>query len=594
MKDESKNLILATALSFLVILVWFLVFPPETPTTEPSFEAETVTSDGTPGVAPALPAATSGTPTAPVTTAAETPRLPIETARLSGSLALTGGRIDDLHLTDYFETLEQEDTVTLLSPARTSSAYYAFHGWIPTASLGYQGVPNAATPWEVESGRTLSETSPVTLRWDNGAGLIFRKTISVDENYMFDIEQSVENRTDAPITLSPYGIIARHGLPDTIGFYILHEGVVRKSDGEINEIDYSDIPDLPLDQRERANAEIIESLENGWIGFTDKYWMTTLIPTPGQPFSSVVKYSGDTYQTDIRMQPVTVAPGAVGISQSALFAGAKESRTISAYEDARGVERFIDSIDWGWFFFFTKPIHWALINLNDMVGNMGWSIILLTLIIKFMLLPLAWKSYSSMAKMKALQPEMEKIKERVGDDRQKLQVEMMGLYKKEKVNPASGCLPILVQIPIFFSLYKVLFVAIEIRQAPFIGWIEDLAEPDPTSIFNLFGILPYDVSFIPAIISLGFWPLMLGVSMYLQQKLNPAPTDPTQAMIFAYLPWVFMFMLGNFASGLVIYWVANNVITFVQQYLIMRAQGVEVDVLGNITAGMKRKKKKAE
>jgi YidC/Oxa1 family membrane protein insertase len=320
--------------------------------------------------------------------------------------------------------------------------------------------------------------------------------------------------------------------------------------------------------------------------------MTTLIPTAGQSFTSVVKYNAQTatYQTDIRMQRIDIPAGGIGESRSSLFAGAKEESTISMYEDTRNIERFVDSIDWGWFFYFTKPIHWALVALYGLVGNMGAAIVLLTFIIKSLLLPLAWKSYSSMAKMKALQPEMEKIKERAGDDRQKLQQEMMEMYKKNKVNPASGCLPILVQIPIFFSLYKVLFVAIEVRHAPFFGWIQDLAAPDPTSIWNLFGILPYDVSFIPSIAALGVWPLLLGISMYLQQKLNPAPTDPIQAQVFAWLPWIFMFMLGSFASGLVIYWVANNFITFGQQYLIMRRLGVDVNVLGNIRAGFKRNK----
>lgn len=602
MKDESKNLILATVLSFMVVLTWFILFPPPEPLPPEALPEGQVSQDvlandvanAPPGTIAEGPsnAATNGT-VQPI----ETQRIPIETERLSGSIALTGGRIDDLHLTDYFETLAQQETVTLLSPAGSGNAYYAIHGWIPTAALGFDAVPNASTPWELERGRTLTETSPITLRWDNGKGLIFRKTIAVDDNYMFDITQSVENTTSEPLALSPYGIIARHGLPASLAnFYILHEGVVRKSDGEINEIDYGDMPDLDFDPREGGAVEAVSTSSNGWIGFTDKYWMTTLIPTSGQAFTSVVKYTqaSDTYQTDIRMAPIAIPAGGVGESRSSLFAGAKEGATISAYEDSRNVERFVDSIDWGWFFYFTKPMHWALVALDGLVGNMGVAIILLTLVIKLILLPLAWKSYSSMAKMKALQPEMEKIKERAGDDRQKLQQEMMEMYKKNKVNPASGCLPILVQIPIFFSLYKVLFVAIEIRHAPFFGWIEDLAAPDPTSIWNLFGVLPYDVSFIPQIAALGVWPLLLGISMYLQQKLNPAPTDPIQAQVFAYLPWVFMFMLGSFASGLVIYWVANNFITFAQQYFIMRQQGVEVDVLGNIRAGMKRKKPAAK
>ncbi|MGB0496972.1 MAG: membrane protein insertase YidC [Rubricella sp.] len=601
MKDESKNLILATVLSFLVILVWFVLFPPEEPPQTAGTDGTSsagATMDG--GVATAPPvAADGGLAALDARTAAieDSPRIDIRTPSLSGSLSLTGGRIDDLRLDNYDETLDEEsEPVTLLSPAGSPDAYYALHGWIPSAALGYDAVPNAWTEWELESGEVLTPETPVTLRWDNGSGLIFRKVISVDDNYMFDIAQSVENTTGETIRLAPYGIIARHGEPETIGFYILHEGVVRFHDGELNEIDYSDMPDLDFDPRENGAVEIVGVEENGWIGFTDMYWMTALVPQPGAAFTSVVKYtpSSDTYQTETRMPAIDVAPGATGEYSTALFAGAKLEERLAEYEEDRGIVQFVDSIDWGWFFFFTKPIHWALVGLDGMVGNMGVAIILLTLIIKLILLPLAWKSYSAMAKMKALQPEMEKIKERAGDDRQKLQTEMMELYKKEKVNPASGCLPILVQIPIFFSLYKVIFVSIEIRHAPFFGWIRDLSAPDPTSLWNLFGVLPYDVSFIPPFLALGVWPILLGISMWLQQKLNPAPTDPTQAAIFAWLPWVFMFMLGSFASGLVIYWVANNTITFIQQYSIMRAQGVEVDVLGNIKKGFKRKKRPAE
>lgn len=606
MKDESKNLILATALSFLVILVWFLLFPPADPVTEMETQQsnfQPTTQDGVVTAPPAVAASGAGSAAVDLSleasredALARSERIMIRTARLDGSISLIGGRIDDLHLSDYFETLEQEETVTLLSPAGAPNAYYAVHGWIPAGGLSYDVLPNASTPWELERGTVLTETTPITLRWDNGVGLIFRKTIAVDDNYMFDITQSIENTTGDDLRLAPYGIIARHGEPETIGFYILHEGVVRAQDGEINEIDYSDIPDLPFDSREGAAVELIDVAENGWVGFTDKYWMTTLIPTPGKAFASVVKYTAgrDTYQTDIRMPVIAVPAGTTAETTTSLFAGAKEERTIQYYEDTRNIERFVDSIDWGWFYFFTKPMHWALVEINDLVGNMGVAIIFLTLIIKALLLPLAWKSYSSMGKMKALQPEMEKIKERAGDDRQKLQQEMMAMYKKEKVNPASGCLPILVQIPIFFSLYKVLFVAIEIRHAPFFGWIQDLAAPDPTSIWNMFGVLPYDVAWMPAIISIGVWPILLGISMWLQQKLNPAPQDATQAMIFAWMPWVFMFMLGSFASGLVIYWVANNMITFTQQYFIMRAQGVKVDLLGNISSGIKRKKKETE
>jgi YidC/Oxa1 family membrane protein insertase len=335
------------------------------------------------------------------------------------------------------------------------------------------------------------------------------------------------------------------------------------------------------------------------VGFTGHYWMSTLIPAPGTPFTSVARYVADTdaYQAQARLPTLEVAPGETGQAQMRLFAGAKAWEVINHYEENLGIERFVDSIDWGWFFFLTKPIFQLLHWLNAAIGNMGWAIILLTVVIKSVLLPLAYKSYSSMAKMKELQPEMEKLKEKAGDDRQKLQQEMMALYKKEKVNPASGCLPILLQIPIFFSLYKVIFVTLELRHAPWIGWIEDLSAPDPSSILNLFGLLPWgtpDPASLVSIISLGILPILLGVSMWLQQKLNPAPTDPTQAMIFAWMPWVFMFMLGQFASGLVLYWITNNVITFIQQYGIMRSHGYKPDLFGNIRSSFKRKKKEAK
>ncbi|NNK79294.1 MAG: membrane protein insertase YidC [Litoreibacter sp.] len=604
MDDQNKNLILATALSFLVILVWFILFPPEEPAPVPVEQAAGVEqgaqSASVPpvagGGAPVAPAPLPATPAETRANAlAENPRLNIETPKLSGSISLTGGRLDDLDLKDYNNTLDPDSgNVTLLSPVGGENAYYALYGWAPAGDLSYEQVPGANTEWRIESGDTLTPSTPVTLVWENDAGLIFRRAFSVDENFMFSVKQSVENTSDVSRRMQPYGIVARHGEPDVVGFFILHEGVVGMSDGELTEIDYSDMPDLDVIPREGANAEITDVVESGWIGFTDKYWMTTLIPQSGSSFTSVSKYvvSADVYQTEVRLETLNIAPGETAEVQSQLFAGAKEWETIRNYERA-GIDGFLDSIDWGWFFFLTKPIFAVLHWLNSLIGNMGWAIIALTFIIKAVLLPLAYKSYVSMAKMKELQPQMEKIKEKAGDDRQKLQMEMMALYKKEKVNPAAGCLPILMQIPIFFSLYKVIFVTIELRHAPWLGWITDLSAPDPSSILNLFGLLSYatpDQSSIFFIFSLGVLPIFLGISMWLQQKLNPAPPDPTQAMIFAWMPWVFMFMLGTFASGLVLYWIANNVITFMQQYAIMRSQGYTPDIFGNIRASFKKSK----
>jgi YidC/Oxa1 family membrane protein insertase len=473
--------------------------------------------------------------------------------------------------------------------------YYAVYGWSPAGGLDAKLVPDARTLWTVESGSSLAPAKPVTLRWDNGAGLVFRRVIEVDEDYLFTVTQSVENQTTAAVRIAPYGIVARHGTPVTQNNWILHEGVVRLSDGELEEIDYPDMPDLDTVQREGTPASVIDIASDGWIGFTDRYWMTAQLPAPGAPFTSVVKYvpGADVYQTEARLAPLDVAPGTTAEAKMMLYAGAKEWDAIRGYQTEQGVKGFVDSIDWGWFFFLTKPMFMLLHWLHGAIGNMGWAIIALTITIKTIVFPLARKSYVSMARMKELQPEMEKLKERVGDDRQKMQVEMMALYKREKVNPASGCLPILIQIPIFFSLYKVIVVTIELYHQPWFGWIRDLSAPDPSSVLNLFGLLPYATpqpGSIFFIVSLGVLPIILGITMWFQQKLNPAPTDATQAAIFAWMPWIFMFMMGSFASGLIIYWIANNTITFAQQYTIMSMHGKRPDLFGNIREGFKRKK----
>jgi len=529
--------------------------------------------------------------------AVEAERIQIETELLSGAISTQGGRIDQLSLKKYRNTIaDDSDIVTLLSPVGQPEAYYAAFGWAPAVGIKVDQVPDPNTIWTIVGNDILTPSSPVSLVWDNGNGVKFMRKISVDEKYMFTVEQGIENSSGSEISLRPYGLLRRHGEPkDMKNFFILHEGVVRMSDGELSEEDYDDIADLPVLEKEGTHAERIEVQNSGWTGFTDHYWMTTLIPDQSSSFRSTTKYfaAQNIYQVEAVMPSVVIADGTTTSVRTQLFAGAKEWDTIRKYEQA-GVTGFLDSIDWGWFFFLTKPMFAVLHWLNVIIGNMGWAIIGLTLIIKAVLFPLAYKSYASMAKMKELQPEMEKIKERVGDDRQKLQQEMMGLYRKEKVNPASGCLPILIQIPIFFSLYKVIFVTLELRHAPWFGWIRDLSAPDPSTILNLFGLLPWANPTTPgsilAIISLGILPILLGISMWLQQKLNPAPTDKTQAMIFAWMPWVFMFMLGTFASGLVIYWIANNMITFIQQYLIMRRQGYKPDVFGNILASFKKKK----
>jgi YidC/Oxa1 family membrane protein insertase len=606
MDDQNKNLILAVVLSGIVLLGWTIFFPAPEPVRDPNASVATETAatqntDTTTAIAP--PAATgqsdaTGSELQTATQAADAPRLSIETPRVEGSISLIGGRIDDLALKDYKVEIDGDEIVTLLEPVGAEAPYYATYGWAPGGSLTIDDVPGANTLWSVEDGATLTPDTPVTLTWDNGNGLVFHRKIAIDENYLFTVTQSVENNTDTAARLFSYGVVARHGTPEVSKYFVLHEGLVRLSDKELDEEKYKNIADFDFDPREGGRTSTISVESNGWTGFTDKNWMTTLIPTPGQSFTSVAKFveTANIYQVETRMPTVDVAPGTSAESTSYLFAGAKEWETIKHYEEDKGFYRFVDSIDWGWFWYFTKPIFRILHALNGLIGNMGWSIVLLTLIIKGVMFPLAYKSYVSMARMKELQPEMEKLKEAAGDDKEKLQRGMMELYKKNKVNPASGCLPLLLQIPVFFSLYKVIFVTIELRHAPWIGWIRDLSAPDPSSILNLFGLLPYappEPGSMLAFLSLGILPILLGISMWLQQKLNPAPTDASQAMIMAWMPWVFMFMLGNFASGLVLYWICNNTITFTQQYLIMRSHGHKPDVFGNILRSLRLKKKDA-
>lgn len=603
MDEQNKNLLLATGLSALVILAWFLLFPPPEPVEDPNAPVATET-DGPAAIdgvaqAPTVAPGAEGTqaPAQQSVDTVEAPRLPLDTPRVEGSISLTGGRIDDLRLKDYRVTNDDDSPIVqMLDPLGDPNPYYALYGWAPGAGLTPADVPGANTEWTVESGETLTVDSPVTLIWESPAGLTFRRTLAIDENFMFTVTQAVENTSGDAVSLAPYGIIARHGEPDDMkNFFILHEGAMQMSDGILELTKYKNMPDLDVVQSEGAQAVVERVEETGWVGFTDHYWMTTLIPASGTPFKSVAKYDArrDIYQAEAVLPTMQLAAGEQQSVTTQLFAGAKEWETIREYQKA-GIDRFLDSIDWGWFFFLTKPIFAVLHWLNAAIGNMGLAIIALTLLLKAILFPLAYKSYASMAKMKELQPEMEKIKERTGGDREKLQREMMGLYKKEKVNPAAGCLPILLQIPIFFSLYKVIFVTLELRHAPFFGPFQDLSAPDPTSIFNLFGLLPWaspDPQSFMALIFIGILPLLLGISMWLQQKLNPAPTDPTQQMIFAWMPWVFMFMLGSFASGLVVYWIANNLITFTQQYLIMRQHGYKPDLLGNIKSSFKKKAK---
>ncbi|NBZ89716.1 membrane protein insertase YidC [Stagnihabitans tardus] len=601
MEDQNKNLLLATVLSAIVILVWFIAGPMLFPDW---FPKEDTTLTALPADQAVTPAATdTAAPAAALTEApaVEAPRLTIDTPKLSGSVSLLGGRIDDLLLKTYRTSVAPDAApVTLLSAVGQEKPYYAIFGFSPGNGMEPADVPDAKTIWTQTAGDTLAPGKPVTLTWANTKGVTFTRDISVDENFMFTIVDTVTNKGTAEARLAPYGIIARHGLPKLEGVYVVHEGPVSRIDGKTIEQPYSDLPSLA--EFEGVNGQATESQGDGWTGFTDHYWMTTLIPEQGQPFTAVEKYTpgADIYQVEVRKPVLAVAPGASATTSMRFFAGAKEWETIAAYEndptwymkpfgysakpDVVAVPGFVNSIDWGWFFFLTKPIFFVLHLMHGLIGNMGLAIIGLTFILKLIVLPLAYKSYVSMARMKELQPEMEALKERAGEDKQKLQKEMMQLYREKKVNPAAGCLPIFLQIPIFFSLYKVIYVTIELRHAPFVGWLTDLSMPDTSSIFNAFSLLPWDAPATGTLlhtIFIGLLPILLGISMWLQQKLNPAPTDPAQAMIMTWMPWVFMFMLGSFASGLVLYWITNNTITFIQQYLIMWSHGNRPDLLGN-------------
>ena len=493
------------------------------------------------------------------------PRVKLNSNETSGSISLKGARIDDITLTQYRETLDADSSlINLLLKSNEKNPYFIEHGWSSPDGLK---VPNGKTLWK-SSKNLLSPDTSITLSWDNGEGIIFYQDISVDDTFMFTINQRVKNNTNNAVTLYPYGLIRRTGEPETTKFFVLHEGPLGVFDGTLSEKSYEDLAESG---QKGINIKPAES--GGWTGLTDKYWMTALLPDQNEKYSFTYRYlnsSGGQYQTDFLGKAVKIQPKSEGNFLSRTFAGAKRLALFDDYEERFNVKHFDLAIDFGWFYFLTKPFFYALSWANDYLGNFGLAILAITVLVKIVFFPLANKSYKSMAKMRNLSPEIQKLRERVGDDRQKLNQEMMNLYKKEKVNPAAGCLPILVQIPVFFALYKVLFVSIEMRQTPFFGWIKDLSVQDPTSILNLFGLLPYSTSIFPDFLNLGIWPLLMGVTMFLQQRLNPTPPDPIQAKIFAWMPVAFTFLLATFPAGLVIYWTWNNILSIGQQWIIMK------------------------
>jgi YidC/Oxa1 family membrane protein insertase len=592
MNYDNKNFILAIVLSMLIIFGWqyFYAGPQLKKQQEQAQQAQQPQPQSQtpkPGSTPLpVPGAQLQTGQPREQALAATPRLKIETEALSGSINLKGAAIDDLHLKRYRETVEPgSPTITLLSPSGTKDAYFAEQGWTPAQSSNVK-VPQSETVWEAPAGAVLSVNNPVTLTWDNGQGLLFKRTIAVDENYLFTIAQTVENRSQTPVSLHAYSRVQRQGTPLTQGVWVLYEGPLGILGGSEQRHHYSDL----AESREPVSIDST----GGWLGFTDKYWAVTAIPDQKVPVTGQFFHQKngelDIYQTHfLSKDAVTVPPGGSASAESKLFAGAKVVQIIDAYKDKFGIEQFDLMIDWGWFYFLTKPLFYLLEFIKSLIGNFGAAILIVTVLVKLVLFPLANKSYASMSKMKKLQPEMEKIKERVKDDRMKMQQEMMELYKREKVSPVSGCLPVVVQIPVFFALYKVIYTTIELRHAPFFGWIQDLSAGDPTTIFNLFGLIPWAP---PHALMIGVWPLIMGVTMWVQMRLNPAPPDPVQASLFNWMPVIFTFMLGTFPAGLVIYWAWNNFLSILQQTYIMKKHGVDVNLFGNIRESLPFLKKK--
>ena len=607
---DNRNIILAIVLSMIVLFGWqFFVAGPQLDRAQQQAQiaAEQAQSEAAlatpaanaqPGVAGAPGAvAADGTVSFPDRAAAiaASERVTINTEDLEGSINLTGARLDDLELKQYRETVDPESPIiTLLTPAGAPNAYFAEQGWVPAAGANI-AVPDGQTVWSVEGeNATLTAETPVTLVWDNGAGLIFRRTFAVDEHYLFTVTQSIENVGTGDVALFPYARIARHGTPKVANFFIQHEGPhgVLGSNNLVSR-KYSD---LQNDQQVRLDNT------TGWLGFSDKYWATAVLAKPDQQINALFSWKNangyDDYQTSfVETTPVVVAPGQTATHESYLFAGAKEEAVISAYQNQYGFDRLELLIDWGWLHFITKPMYYLLTFLYGILGNFGLAILAVTVIVKAIFFPLASRSYASMAAMRRVQPEMKAIQERHKDDRAAQQQAMMALYKTEKINPLSGCWPILIQIPVFFALYTVIFISLDMRHAPFFGWIQDLAAPDPTNIFTLFGLIPWDPTVLPVVgsfLHLGIWPVIMGITMWVQMKLNPPPPDPTQAMIFNWMPVIFTFMLGTFPAGLVIYWAWNNTLSVTQQWFIMKRHGAEVNLLGNIIDSFRRKPKTVE
>ena len=561
---ENRNVIIAVILSTAILIGWSMYFENPDEAQRKRLEIQGKTETQTNIQKPETPQTTKANPTKAISRGEalkEGDRVSIENSNLAGSISLRGAIIDDIVLKNYRETLDKNSKpIVVLSPKKSDEGYFVESGWATTKSD--IKVPDNNSIWQIKDGKKLTPTTPVTLEWNNREGIIFSKKIEVDNKYLFKITETIRNEKNKTIELFHYSQITKNTKPTTENFYILHEGLIGVVDKNLKEETYSTI-----EKEKKTYAG-----KSGWFGITDKYWMSAIIPESGKSFKGEYSFANSYKANFIISEPTIANPQKSTSATLKIFIGAKEVYPIDNYTEIEKIDRFDLSIDWGWFYFITKPLFFVIDYIFKIVGNFGLAIIILTLIVRILFFPLNNYSFKSMAKMKVLQPEMLRIKELYKDDMKRTQQEMMALYKREKVNPLSGCLPILVQIPIFFAVYKMLFVTLEMRHAPFFGWIKDLSAADPTTIFNLFGLIPWNP---PSFLMIGVWPILMGVTMYFQMKLNPTPPDPIQAKIFAFFPLIMTVMLATFPSGLVVYWTVSNVLTMAQQYYIMKKTTVK-------------------
>jgi YidC/Oxa1 family membrane protein insertase len=554
---ETRNIIAAISLSAAVILLYTLFFAPP-PVTQESIAEKNKTEQSSD--APSLDQKENITEISREQALSESERIQFENQSIIGSISLKGAAIDDLTFKEYNVVLNGDEKVNLLAPRNAKEGYLIESGFITTDKN--VKIPNSNSIWSVSGNKKLTAESPIKLTWTNDQGITFEKEISIDDKFLFTVKQRVINSTNNKYDFYSYGQIIRNEAPEITNFYILHEGLVATLDDELIEEDYDDIEEKKFSR----------TAQKGWLGIGDKYWITSLIPPKGKEFKTTFDYKNKFRANFVATEPLELNSNSSIEDKMQIIVAAKRVDVIDGYAETLKIDKFDLTIDWGFLYFITKPLFFGIDYFFKLLGNYGLAIIAITICIRLAFFPLANFSFRSMAKMKALTPEMTRLKELHKDDKMKLQQAMMALYKKEKVNPMSGCLPILVQIPVFFALYKVLFVTIEMRHMPFYGWIQDLSERDPTSLFNLFGLLPYDV---PSFLMIGAWPIAMGISMFVQMKLNPAPTDPMQAKIFMFFPLFLTIILAPFPAGLVIYWTVNNILTMAQQVFIMKRTTVK-------------------